>query len=78
LEVTDDTGKPMRTGLGQSAPTRKEKLMLTAQQVVNRSLECVWKLSSQGLMCFWIVREVAVPAAVRMQESAPAMHQRVA
>jgi hypothetical protein len=52
--------------------------MLTAQQVVIRSLECLWTLSDRGLVCIWIVREVAAPAGVRRQESAPDLHQKVA
>lgn len=43
--------------------------MLNAQQqVMNRSLECVWMPSGKGLSCVWIEQHVATPAGDCAQE----------
>ena len=42
--------------------------MLNAQQVMNRSLECVWMPSGKGLSCVWIEQHFATPAGNRGQQ----------
>jgi hypothetical protein len=40
---------------------QKGGAMLTALQTVNRSLECVWRLSGERLECVWVKRPAAQP-----------------
>jgi len=42
--------------------------MLNAQQVMNRSLECVWIPSGKGLSCVWVEQHVAAPPGDRGQQ----------
>jgi hypothetical protein len=42
--------------------------MLNTQQVINRSLECVWMPSGNGLSCVWIEQHDATPAGDRVQD----------
>jgi len=52
--------------------------MLTTQQVVPRSLACVWILTAKGLSCIWIEREAASLSAIRDSQVQTETHRRVA
>jgi len=52
--------------------------MLTTQQNINRSLECVWTLSGKGLACSWVVRPAAAPAPGQKSTKNPVAQRKVA
>ena len=52
--------------------------MLTVRQVTNRSLECVWVLSNNELVCRWVERPHQVSAQERRQKDPSEARQKVA
>ena len=52
--------------------------MRTAEQIVIRPLECVWRVSGDRLICAWIERTVAQAAGNCKQEEERDRSRRVA
>jgi hypothetical protein len=52
--------------------------MLNVQQIIHRSLECVWKPSEKGLSCVWVVVRGEVSAADALPADEPVEPRKVA
>jgi hypothetical protein len=57
---------------------QKGGAMRTAEQIVIRPLECVWRVSGDRLICAWIERTVAQAAGNCKQEEERDRSRRVA
>lgn len=52
--------------------------MLNMQQIIHRSLECVWRPSEKGLSCVWVEVRGGASAADTLQADEPAEPRKVA
>jgi len=52
--------------------------MLNMQQIIHRSLKCVWKPSEKGLSCVWGEVRGEASAAYTLQVDEPAEPRKVA
>ncbi len=48
--------------------------MLTNQQIIHRTLECMWALTDKGLACHWVAREAEAQMA-RLREAEEAQRK---
>jgi hypothetical protein len=52
--------------------------MLNTQQIIHRSLECVWRPSDRGLSCMWVAANGQASLANLIATSGPTDPRRVA
>ena len=52
--------------------------MLNTQQIIHRSLECVWRPSDRGLSCMWVAAHGQASLASMIATSTPTEPRRVA
>jgi hypothetical protein len=52
--------------------------MLSTQQIIHRSLECVWRPSGKGLTCMWVAAHGQASLANAIVTSASTDPRRVA
>ena len=52
--------------------------MLNTQQIIHRSLECVWRPSGRGFSCMWVATHGQASLANGIATSAPTEPRRVA
>ena len=52
--------------------------MLNVQQIIHRSLECVWRPSDKGLSCVWVEVRGQAASAGTIPADAPAESRKVA